>query len=125
MSLPGNSRRGREAVERQLGLSLVPTYSSWDDHNPDEEFGHYTCYEAEPNPLESIADRVEPITIKLYDSGEVSLFHDATPYPLKAHSPRQGRSMMQTLCECPMPYANLTKEDWQALVNQLLAEYAD
>lgn len=115
----------KEAIEQELELKLMPTYSSREDENPDEEFGHYTYYEAKPNPLESIADRAEPIGVKLYDSGEVSLFHDATPYPLKAHSPGQGRSMMQTLCECPLPHANLTKEDWQALVNHLLAEYAD
>lgn len=120
-----NQQQAKERIEQALETKLVSTYSSREDENPDETHGHYEVYEAEPNPLEAIADRVEPALIKVYDSGDVQLFHDATPYPLKAHSPRQRREMSMALNESPIGHQHLTKEDWQGLINQLLSEYGD
>lgn len=120
-----NQQQAKAAIERELELELFPNYSSRDDNNPDEELGHFMCYEAVANPLAQIEDRTEPITIKVYDSGEVQLYHDATPYPLKVHSQEQRRYMSMFMNECPTAVELLTKEDWQGLVNQLLEEYGD
>ena len=120
-----NQQQAKEAIERELELELFPNYSSKDDNCPDEELGHFMCYEAVANPLAQIEDRTEPITIKVYDSGEVQLYHDATPYPLKAHSQRQCREMSMALNESPIGHRHLTKEDWQGIINQLLSEYGD
>lgn len=120
-----DQQRAKESIEQTLEVELFPTYSSRDDNNPDEDFGHFMCYEAVANPLAQIDDRTEPITIKVYDSGDVQLYHDATPYPLKVHNQMQRKSMSLTLCETPVFLAYLTKEDWQTLVNQILAEYGE
>lgn len=112
-------------IEKELATTLNPIYSSRDDNNEDEEFGHYVVYEALPNPLASIEDRVEPASIKVYDQDAVQLYHDATPYPVKANSEKQAKMMGLALTEAPVPSFSLTKQDWQNLINKLLSEYGD
>lgn len=113
----------KEIIEKLFNLELESCYSSREDENPDEEFGHYEVYECKTNPLE--VENCEPPMIKVYESGLVQLYHDAAPYPVEANTPSESMYMAQTLCEVPVRVERLTAWDWINFIKNLNEEYAD
>jgi|688.fasta_scaffold1863669_1 hypothetical protein len=109
----------KKQIELLLGVELQESYCSVDDDNPDEEFGHFKCFNFIPNPVPGIEDYAEPPIISIYEGGKVQLFHDATPYPCAANTQNETRQMMQALIPFPISIDQFTQEDYDNFINTL------
>ena len=114
----------KQELERLLATQLVAVYSSRDEQTPDERYGHYTCYEAHPNPIAKVAHLSEPPFLKVYDQGLVQLYLDSVPRPVAANTAKEQWYQIHSLCEYPVRLDQISRQDWLGLVEQVLEEFA-
>jgi len=113
--------KSKEKLEELFGISLMPSYDSREDNNPDEVLGHFVCYEPDPLPFEEMADC--PPIVAIYETGRVQFFHDASPYPTLSNTQAEVKVMAQCLNPFPTPIERITKGDWEHFINSIIKNH--
>ena len=107
-------------LSQRFGVELVQTYSSFEDNNPDEEFGEFINW----GPAEGqLPEELEELVVQIYEGGKVQFWFDATPYPTRHHSREEARQMLSFLNPAPVAWEKFDREDWKEFIGALLEEY--
>lgn len=112
----------KEKLEELFGVELQISFDSAPENCADEEFGNFYQCDIGPNP---IPDHEPPIVVIYYEKDLVQFFHDATPYPVAANTPREARDMSMCLNPYPVRPDQVTKEDFENFVQTLLETYGE
>lgn len=109
-------------LSQRFGVELVQTYSSFEDNNPDEEFGEFINW----GPAEGqLPEELEELVVQIYADGGVQFWFDATPYPTRHHGQEEARHMLTTLNPVPVAWEKLDREDWESFIGELRSEYGN
>jgi hypothetical protein len=108
----------REILSKKLGLELVVTLDSREENCADEVDGHFL--QCAPNlGFSSQYFQDWPPTVCIYEGGKVQLWHDATPYPVKANTAAEARDMLRSLVPHPVDHTLLTVDDFNKFIDAL------
>ena len=114
----------REILSKKLGVELVVTLDSRLENCADEELGEFLqCEPLVDHGSEHLSDY--PPCIVIYENGLVQLFHDATPYPVKANTAAEARDMMMSLNPYAVHHTLFTPDDFKEFMNKLMEEAAE
>jgi hypothetical protein len=113
----------KEKLEMLIGLELIVTLDTREEVGcEDEEFGHYLqCGLNMENPIPDY----EPPMIVLYENELVQFFHDASPYPVAAHTAQEAREMLMFLNPAPVHIDQITEDDFKNFISSLVDEYGE
>ena len=112
-------------IEKSLGVELGSSYSSVEDNNPDEEYGHFESFALYFGKFDE--DIVySPIMLNIYENGTFQFFFDATPLGFKStgHTNREIGQMSATLSEESKDLSILFKNS-KAIMKDLEAVYRE
>ena len=109
-------------VENLFGFELIPVFDTRTELGcEDEMLGHYVTFNAgRVIPLDA---SIEQPDINIYEGGEIQFFHDASPYPVQANTPREAKEMGMFLCPFPVQFEQLQSNDFDLFADSLIENY--
>ncbi len=105
---------------QRFGVEMVQTYSSFEDNNPDEDFGEFINWGPDNGQL---PEELEELVVQIYAGGKVQFWFDATPYPTRHHSREEARQMLSFLNPAPIAWEKFDRDDWEKFIRELREEY--
>jgi hypothetical protein len=104
-------------IEQLLNATLEECYSSREDDNEDEDYGHFVDFSYD------LGEDTEPLIVQIYEDGKVQFFYDASPYPVSANTEEESRTMAQSLIHFPVPFDEITSNDCSKVLETIKENY--